>query len=162
MTADWITAFVAAAAAAEQIEGQANELSEQAARGLLRWCLNGSTGTGDAGTAAGGASFQLQCVRCGSSFQHTPPTWDSGGSYLDYLFACPPCKSALKNVFGTPASPGRPELPAREQRVRRIRGLSHRLSAIRQGVRPDAPSMQRPSSGRPSSSAPSMPKPGPR
>ncbi len=159
----WINDFMDAVVQAEQTEHEVTELSESAARGLLAWCLQPLDGgvAGADGTAGGGAGFTVSCVRCGTKYQHQPPSWDSAGSYLDYLFACGPCKRALSGIFGTPASPGRPAEPAHDTRVKRLRGLSHRLSAIRQGVQPDAPVMPRPSAGRPSASRPAMPRPGP-
>lgn len=148
-----INDFLQAVVAAEEIEGRASELSGSAARGLLAWCLDGPSGAG------GGAGFTVSCVRCGTKYQHTPPSWGSAGSYLDYLFACGSCKNALKGIFGTPSSPGRPEKPAYDQRRDRIRGLSHRLSRARHESQ--APEMERPSAGRPSVAGPSMPRPMP-
>ena len=71
-------------------------------------------------------SFRLSCVRCGQSIQHVPPTADSGGSYLDWVFACSDCKAALRGLIGHETSPGRPARSAHEQRVERIRALHHR------------------------------------
>ena len=102
----------------------------------------------------------MNCIRCGQPYQHVPPSADSGGDYLAYLWACGDCKDAFRGILGTPASPGRPPLPAHDQRVRRLRGLSHRLSAAR-SQQPAPPSMPSPSSGRPSSSGPGMPVVGP-
>ncbi len=157
MTESWIQAFLDAVIAADQIEGRADELSESAARGLLQWCLNGSDWPG----AVGGANVShLQCVRCGGPVQHVPPTAENGGDYLAYLWACGDCKSALRGILGTQASPGRPADPPHKQYIKRLRGLSHRLSAAR-SQQPGPPSMPSPSSGRPSAGGPSMPKPAP-
>lgn len=107
--------------------------------------------------ADGGASFSLQCVRCGTPFEHRPPGADDGGDYLAHLWACPTCKAALRGLFGTPASPGRPADPPYEARVKRLRGLSHRLSRAR-SQQPESPTMPRPSGGRPGASSRKMPE----
>lgn len=152
MTADWITAIVEAAAHLDEIEGRHAELSESAARGLLEWCLNGSNGAG------GGAGFSVQCVRCGTPYQHVPPSADSGGDYLSYLFACGDCKDAFRGILGTPASPGRPAMSAVDARIEKYRNWR------RHGIRshqPQAPVMPRPAAGRPSAAGPGMPVVGP-
>jgi hypothetical protein len=67
---------------------------------------------------------------------------------------------SLASITGRLGSPGRPADPPHEQYVKRLRGLSHRLSAAR-SQQPVPPSMPRPGAGRPSASGPAVPRPGP-
>jgi hypothetical protein len=154
VTESWITAFLDAVIAADQIEGRANELSESSARGLLQWCMNPDRpGVGGGGSA----SFSPKCVMCGQP-AHVPALAgaESHGDPLDHTWLCHIHRSVMQSILGRPSSPGRPGDPPHDQRVKRLRGLSHRLSAAR-SQQPASPVMPRPAPGRPGASSPKMP-----
>ena len=104
-------------------------------------------------------TFTPRCIMCGqpANVPAMQPGYEGGGDQLDHWWLCHDHRKQLRGVMPTPASPGRPPLPAPEARVRRLRGLSHRLSAARQ--RPQAPQMPHPTADAPTESAPKMPGP---
>lgn len=155
-----MTAFIAAAAQAESIEARHTQLSEAQAQGLLEWCLHGSTGSSESAGSTGTTSgVKVSCVHCGKPavVPMMQPGYENLGDPLDSWWLCAQHRSAMQAITGSPSSPGRPEDPPHEQYVKRLRGLSHRLSAAR-SQQPSAPRMPRPGSSRPT--APSMPRHG--
>lgn len=153
MTESWITAFLDAVIAADQIEGRANELNESAARGLLQWCMNPDRpGVGGGGSG----TFSPKCVMCGQP-AHVPALAgaESHGDPLDHMWLCHVHRSAMQSILGRPSSPGRPERSAHDQRADRYRSL--RRPHRDQGPTPPPPRM--PSSSPPKPSPPRMPRP---
>lgn len=164
MTESWITAFLNAVIEADQIEARHTQLSGAQAQGLPEWCLGGSTGSSAAspGGAASGTSSSVTCVQCDQPavIPMMQPGYENLGDPLDAWWLCSQHRSSMRLILGTPGSPGRPEDPPHEQYVKRLRGPSHRLSAVR-SQQPVPPSMPRPSAARPGAAGPAMPVVGP-
>lgn len=105
--------------------------------------------------------FTPHCY-CGQ-VAHIPamqPGYEGGGDITAHMWLCHQHRAVMQSITGVPGSPGRPPDPPHEAYVKRLRGLSHRLSAVR-SQQPVPPSMPRPSAARPSAAGPSMPRPGP-
>jgi hypothetical protein len=66
---------------------------------------------------------------------------------------------ALKSLFGTPSSPGRPEMSASQERIQRYRSLGARMRrSWSRSVQP-APRMPRPDAAAPTAPEVTMPRP---
>ena len=114
------------------------------------------------GRSTSGKKFTPHC-HCGLP-AHIPamqPGYEGGGDVTDHMWLCAQHRKVMQSITGVPGSPGGPPDPPHKASVKRLRGLSRRLSAAR-SQQPAPPQMPRPSGGRPSASEPSMPVVGPR
>ena len=161
MTESWIQAFMNAVSVAEERELRVTQLSESAAQGLLRWCLDGPDRTGASGS---GSKLTARCY-CGE-VAHVPALErdvpaENNGDPTSAMWLCPAHRRVMQGIMGTPGSPGRPtEKSPSQQRIDRYRRLSAGMRARRTSQAP-APEPPRPwTPAPPKPEAPRMPRPG--
>ena len=161
----WIQDFLTAVTEAEQREHQAVELSEDAARQLLAWCLNGPDRSRSRSTTGGQPEGNplsgISCTVCGGRVYGIPAREpEGGGSTLDSMWLCPSDRARMAGIMGTPSSPGRPQLSGSQKRIQKYRRMS---AGIRGRHSTQAPAMPKPGDGRPTGTVPrpAAPSPGP-
>ena len=105
MTADWITAFGAAANNADLAEQRASALSEDAQAALLAWIFKDTTGDTPSTPSAGSSAARVKCTMCGQP-AHVP-AWESGfedsGNPLDHMWLCPSDRQRMTGIYARQA-----------------------------------------------------------